>query len=260
MQTRLQGQPNVIERANTLEEVIATLDTIIDISKTENRREAYFAVLYRLVTVTVRDRCEAGLFEDNARMEKLDVIFANRYFDAWQAFHNNEPLSLCWEVAFRACKSRWALVLQHLLLGMNAHIGLDLGVAVAEVSGGTLDDSLRRDFDTLNDILAELTGGVQAKIGGISPYIGMLDRLAGNSDTALIGYNMQTARNTAWSFAEQLTFTTPASCAAAIKSRDRTVARYGMAMYQPSFPISFYVFVISLFEKRNVGKVIAALV
>ncbi|MEQ8675130.1 MAG: DUF5995 family protein [Aggregatilineales bacterium] len=251
----------MIERANTLEEVIANLDTIIDISKTENRREAYFAVLYKLVTLTVQERCEAGLFEDNARMEKLDVIFANRYFDAWQAFHNNdEHLSLCWEVAFRACKSRWALVLQHLLLGMNAHIGLDLGVAVSEVSGGTLDESLRRDFDTLNDILAELTGGVQAKIGAISPYIGFLDRLGGESDTALVTYNMKIARDTAWAFAEQLTCTTPASCAAAIKSRDRTVARYSMAMYQPSFPVSFYVFVISLFEKRNVGKVIQALV
>lgn len=250
----------MIERANTIDEVIATLDTIIDQAKTNNLREAYFAALYRLVTMTVRDECEAGNFEDNARMQKLDVIFANRYFDAWQAYHAGEHLSLSWEVAFQACKNRRTLVLQHLLLGMNAHIGLDLGVAVAEVSGGMLSLSLRRDFDKLNDILASLTGGVQAKIGAISRYIGFLDWLAGDSDTALIKYNMTTSRDTAWQFAEQLTCSTPASCLAAIKSRDRTVARFSMAMYQPSFPVSFYVFMISLFEEHKVAKVIAALV
>ena len=46
--------------------------------------------------------------------------------------------------------------MQHLLMGMNAHINLDLGIAASEVAGGNSIHDLKSDFMKVNDILAGL--------------------------------------------------------------------------------------------------------
>src|SRR6202008_4811607 len=98
-------------------------------------RAGYFAALYYKVTSRVRDGIHNGEFEDGARMEKLDVLFASRYLDAYTKWRNGQQPSLSWQTAFESTKRSSVLVLQHLLLGMNAHINLDLGIAAAEVAG-----------------------------------------------------------------------------------------------------------------------------
>ena len=67
-------------------------------------------------------------------MEKLDVIFANRYIKAYYQYQTQQPASKTWEAAFVEADNYWIIVLQHLLLGMNAHINLDLGIAAAQIS------------------------------------------------------------------------------------------------------------------------------
>ncbi len=66
-------------------------------------------------------------------MEKLDVLFANRYLEALEIYNSKESPSGSWEVAFRATKKSSFLLLHHLLLGINAHINLDLGISAVEV-------------------------------------------------------------------------------------------------------------------------------
>src|SRR6185312_9991990 len=111
-----------------------------------------------------------GEFSNGESLEKLDVMFANRYFDALEKWQQNKPVSKSWEAAFKNASKPSRLVLQHLLLGMNAHINLDLGIATVEVSGGD-PDSLRNDFSSINTILASLTYGVIAKLNLISPLL-----------------------------------------------------------------------------------------
>lgn len=64
--------------AATIDQVIARLDTAIDRARRENSRLGFFACLYRQVTVRVSEGIAAGRFQDGPRMERLDVIFANR--------------------------------------------------------------------------------------------------------------------------------------------------------------------------------------
>lgn len=45
-------------------------------------RAGYFAVLYRKVTAKVKEGIAAGFFDDPGPMERLDVLFADRYLDA----------------------------------------------------------------------------------------------------------------------------------------------------------------------------------
>ena len=63
----------------TITGVIEQLTKIIAQSATENNRAGYFAALYKKVILAMADKIKAGFFEDNQRMEKLDVIFATRY-------------------------------------------------------------------------------------------------------------------------------------------------------------------------------------
>ncbi len=67
---------------NPIDDVIAKLDAIIAESHSTPSRAGYFAALYRRVTATVRDNIGKGYFDDDIRMEKLDVAFAGRYLDA----------------------------------------------------------------------------------------------------------------------------------------------------------------------------------
>jgi hypothetical protein len=97
----------------------------------------------------VNEAILAGHFEDSARMERLDVAFANRYLDALESYHRGEELSKCWRTCFRAAHNWHPIVLQHLLLGIDAHINLNLGIAAAQTSPGTQLAGLRRDFESI---------------------------------------------------------------------------------------------------------------
>ncbi len=74
----------VKSRMKTIQEVLIRLDQIIAECQSEQSRIGYFAILYRQVTRRVRDGILADEFEDNPRMEILDVLFAKRFVDAYE--------------------------------------------------------------------------------------------------------------------------------------------------------------------------------
>src|SRR5262245_55821690 len=115
-----------IKQAQTIDQVIAALDDIVSDSLARGSRAGYFAALYRKVTVRVKQEIANGFFENGPRMERLDVIFANRYLDAYSRWRRGEKPTDVWKLALDATEMWRPLVLQHLLLGMNAHINLDL--------------------------------------------------------------------------------------------------------------------------------------
>ena len=114
--------------------VLLELDKIIAQCERDGSRQAYFAVLYRQMTEAVRKGISDNIFEDGCRMEKLDVTFAKRYIGAWHCYRNASPCSLSWQAAFDACKKNDLTVVQHLVLGINTHINLDLSIAAAETA------------------------------------------------------------------------------------------------------------------------------
>ena len=81
----------------------------------------------------MKDALEAGAFDDADRMERLDTLFADRYLDAVAARSAGRPATASWELTFAAAQRWRPLVLQHLLVGINAHINLDLGIAAARL-------------------------------------------------------------------------------------------------------------------------------
>src|SRR5690606_22160887 len=132
--------------AGNIKEVLNQLDAIINYCRINQHRNGYFATLYKHMTLAVKQGIEKGMFDDGPRMEKLMVIFANRYLSAWEAYNNNQPCTNAWCATFDACRQNDLVVFQHLLLGINTHINLDLGIAAAQTVSGDQIHEMQADF------------------------------------------------------------------------------------------------------------------
>lgn len=212
--------------ARTIDEVIEYLDQIINTSKEKEDPTGYFAALYRLVTVTVKNKIGTNYFDDDARMEKLDVVFANRYLEAYSDYQEGKPISSSWQKAFDAAKEEKFIVLQHLLFGMNAHINLDLGIAAAEVTTPETISSLEPDFNKINKILGALTNEVQEDLAKIWPKLLWILKFFGRTDDYIISFGMNLAREGAWKFANDVVVVNGNARSKLIAEKDQEVADY----------------------------------
>lgn len=217
----------------TIDDVVSALDTIVQQSYDSASRLGYFAALYRRVTCAVRDGLGAGQFQNGPLLERLDVVFASRYLDALAALQAGGTASRSWMLAFRGCDDASLLILQQLLSGMNAHINLDLGVASAQVSPGDQLPQLKADFDQINALLAGQVGAVEAEIASLSPLIGDLEKLGLRSETSVINFSMQAARDNAWFTAQGLATEPALLHDATVEGLDLAVAIKGRAILHP---------------------------
>lgn len=245
--------------ATTIDEVIAQLDHIIDAECANNSCMAYFPILYRKVTVRIQEGILNNEFENNQRMEKLDVLFANRYIDAYECWGNNKPFTQSWKNAFEAAKNGTLLIMQHLLLGINAHINLDLGIAVAETVGenGDMMD-FENDFNKINAILGSMIANVEAKIISVSPLFGLLDKFGKGREDKLVSFSINIARDGAWLFANQ--YHISPNKAAKLNSRDTIIATLAEKLItQKNWVLKYLVKTIYFFEKKDVPKIVVVL-
>jgi len=243
--------------AKTIDEVIVSLDRIVDWSKTNNKRSGYFAALYRKVTKNVKQGIETGLFDDGARMENLDVIFANRYLDAFEAYANGERVSAVWQLAFETTESWYPLVLIHLMIGMNAHINFDLGIAAAETVEADQMAALKPDFEKINHVLSSLVDEVENELAQIWPAFGMLDRFAGSLDERLADAGMSFARDRAWAFAEEVSASFDK--AKTLDEMDKKMTLIGQLFLSPGFIKGVLLLLIRIAERGDVKKKIEIL-
>jgi hypothetical protein len=214
-------------QAKTIDEVITRLEGIIEECIATRSRLGYFAALYNRVTLAVREGIRKGEFDDGPRMERLDVTFANRYLTAYEQYRAGELPSRSWLKAFEAAENPDLVVLQHLLIGMNAHINLDLAVAAVRTSPGSQLAPLQPDFDRINTVLATLTPLVEQEIDQESPIFQKLTRIAPALELKAVGFAMDEARKAAWSFAQKLAFLSLQQQVPAMAARDTEVAILG---------------------------------
>jgi hypothetical protein len=243
-------------QAKSIEEVIQQLDNIIDWAQSNKSRLGYFAALYRKVTLKVKEGITDGSFEDGERLERLDVIFANRYLEAIEQHRDGKIPTASWQLAFEASKRYWPIVLQHLLLGMNAHINLDLGIAAARTSPGEAVYDLKNDFNKINEILAALVDGVERELARIWPVLKLLDRIAGKTDEAVINFSIEKARDHAWKVAEDLAPLEQTDQTFRINELDKEVAILGGLIRNPGLIVGLVTKIIRLGERGTVSEII----
>ncbi|MEO5680475.1 MAG: DUF5995 family protein, partial [Acidimicrobiales bacterium] len=126
----------------------------------------YFAAMYTRVTGHIGDGITAGSFRDAERMDLFATTFAGRYLDA---MGSGPARPRCWQATIDVAGDRHLIILQHLLLGINAHVNHDLPLAVVTVAEATGDlQAVKPDFDAVNDLLGAM----------VSELLGDLDRVA----------------------------------------------------------------------------------
>jgi len=243
-----------------IDAIVERLDAVVADARARARRKGFFAAMYRQVTLTVRREVEAGSFDDDARMERFVALFAGRYLDAVQLSEAGGQPTRSWRAAFRAGERSDRVILQHVLLGMNAHINLDLAVVAATIAPGDTIDDLKDDFGRINDILQRLMDPLQDCIGRFSPLLHVLWAVGGGgADDEVLNFSVRVARADAWFQAVTLTRLDGGRRALAVDLLDRKVAVLARLVAQPGGILERAVDVVAFMESDDVVAVIDAL-
>jgi hypothetical protein len=194
-------------------------------------------------------------------MERFVTVFANRYLASLDAnvLGGAAQPARAWQVAFDAVKRPHTMILQHVLLGMNAHINYDLPLAViAAANGGNVAD-IQQDFNAINDILQALLDPVQEVIDGFSPLLKILDKVGGRTDEQLVTFSIKTARAEAWHEATRLAGESATQRERSHQSLDRRVALLGSSIIVPDGPLGMAIGLIARTESTDIAAITRAM-
>lgn len=190
---------------DTIDDVIARMREI-ESELPENDGVLWFNRLYLSVTEAVKESVAAGPLADSRFLERLDVIFARLYFEAYDASLGAGPkVPKAWAPLFEERAKRGVAPIQFALCGMNAHINHDLPLALvetaAEVGCELKQPSAEHDaYISVNTILAETEGKVKHWFA--TGFVGAIDEAFGNVDDVIAIWNVARARDHAWNTAE----------------------------------------------------------
>jgi hypothetical protein len=182
----------------------------------DDKREV-FLHCYSLMTANMYAGIEQGKFQDNGWVAQLLNRFADYYFSAleqWEEEPSTAPM--VWQFAHEHTRVRDSSVLQHLLLGVNAHINYDLVLTVTELldpDWSEMTDAQRdrryEDYCLVNAVIADSIDAVQDEvIAQAMPMSGLIDKLLGRLDENLISRFISNWRDKTWYSAARLLETT----------------------------------------------------
>jgi hypothetical protein len=165
-----------------------------------------FNTVYDLTTQAVRDRLGAGFFDDDVFVERLDVVFADRYLAAVDAAAGGQEVDAAWRPLFQRRADHRVRPVQFVVAGMNAHINHDLAIAVVDTCAAAhirpTEGSIPADYDRVNVILEEIEARVRAAM------LDDLERELGRPVEPLVhlvgSWSIHQARDAAWVRAQVL--------------------------------------------------------
>jgi hypothetical protein len=171
----------------------STIDELRSIALAAEDASGHFPALYARITREVETAAAGGRFADASRMEAFARAFAGWYP---RVRHDGAGAPGCWQAAFDVAGDERLMIVQHLLLGINAHVNHDLPQAVVALAprGGDLGE-LRSDFDAVNDILADSLPMVLRSLGAVSRWVNTAAVLGGGR---LFDFSLNVARRQAW--------------------------------------------------------------
>jgi hypothetical protein len=141
----------------------------------------HFLGVYRRTTEAVGEEIARGGFVDGDWVERWDVVFAELYLDALDAWNAGATTPGPWEVAFRTARDEPGLPpLRQILFGMNVHVNYDLPLALlAAITDEGFDDPVliarrAKDHEHIDAVLLSRVGAEDHLIEGKRS---LLDRL-----------------------------------------------------------------------------------
>ena len=224
----------------------ATIDTLRSAALEADDASGYFAAMYARVTDRVQTAITDGRFGDGQRMARFARTFADWYLGPRLG---TRPRPGCWRAADDVAGDPKLLIVQHLLLGINAHVNHDLPQVVVELAGtGTSIDDLRPDFDAINDILAATQPAILRDLGGVARWTEVASTLGGGR---AFNFSLARARAQAWSTAGRLHRLDDAARAREVAELDRLVRVLAYLITRPTTPISWFVPIAKWMERND---------
>ena len=214
----------------------------------------YFAAVYSRVTSTIATSIAEGRFADGPRMERFASTFAELYT---RCLGPRPVRARCWQAGFDVAGDRDLIILQHLLIGFNAHVTHDLPQAVVAVADSTGDlQAVKPDFDAINILLGEMTLGVLSDLDRVSRWASEVGSFGGGR---FFNFSLVKARDQAWRTAERLFPLSAADRAVEVAELDRLTSVLAYLITRPTLPGRLVVSVARRLEERDPRKVTAAL-
>ncbi len=210
----------------------------------------YFPAMYARVTRRVVDDAEAGRFADGARMAKFAAGFAGRYLDASA---DPSTAARCWRGTFDVAGDTSLLIVQHLLLGINAHVNFDLPQAVVGlVDDGAELSAIRPDFDAVNDILASTYVDLMRDLDRVTRWTSKAAVAGGGR---IFNFSLRAARDQAWRSAVRLAAEADATRREDLARLDGLVAVLAFMVTRPTRPVRWLVPLLRRFETPDPERV-----
>ena len=152
-------------RAEAVTSVVEVIDRLTEIRDCAEKMSAgcgiaQFSGLYLTITQSIWEHIQAeSFFADDRYLARLDVIFANRYFDALRAWAGGGQAQAprAWQLLFAAPNDGEITAIQLAGAGVNAHINFDLAVAAVDTGREMGDADLAGrwdDYAKINDVFA----------------------------------------------------------------------------------------------------------
>jgi hypothetical protein len=212
-----------------------TVEALRSIALAADDASGHFPALYARVTERVQVAAASGRFDDALRMERFAETFASWYTRP----HAGREVPACWRATFDVADDSHLMIVQHLLLGINAHVNHDLPQVVVELASERDDlTGLRADYDAVNDILAETLPEVLRSLGAVSRWVNVV---AARGGVRLFDFSLGVARRQAWNAAERLRGLSAQERPAEVAELDRLVAVLAYLVAEPGRPMSWAV-------------------
>ena len=186
----------------TIDDVITRMRAI-DAELPTRDGVAWFNKLYLRVTERVKEEHASGAFRSPGFLERLDVVFAELYFRAYDRAKAGDSgrLPKAWAPLFAARRERAIAPIQFALAGMNAHINFDLPVGIGttcrelglKLAEGTPHHG---DYERVNSTLERVEEEVKQWFA--TGFVGELDHAFGRADDVIAIWSVARARDQAW--------------------------------------------------------------
>jgi hypothetical protein len=191
-----------LDRPGSMADAQEGIDRVVAWAIEAQSHIGYFAALYKRVTLAIRKAMTDGVFQDADRIDRLGTVFSQRYFDSLNAFFHPdryEGLTLPWEISFVGAKDDQAIMLQHMMAGLNAHITYDLGLSALATAPCSLGE-LAEDFNRVNALLCSQIPDILRVVEDCSPELKWFRRLV-PFEIAILKRMLTKLRRSAWLFA-----------------------------------------------------------
>jgi hypothetical protein len=181
--------------------LVATMQARLDALRPEDNARREFLGTYQRTTIAVGRAVADGVFEDGPWVEDWDVAFADLYLRALDADLAGDRVPRPWRLAFEARAGLHAL--QHVLLGINAHINYDLPQALlavisdAEFHDPAVLDRRRRDHERIDRVLSARVAAEDHELATRSAR-SLLDRLLQPLNQSASKRFLREARQKVW--------------------------------------------------------------